>query len=845
MHPEIEPLSFFIGLASGIILSFLWSRMLPAFKEIRAGWKSNRAEVEERRSTGVEDNLRRVTLRRAQGMHLAAPLFALDEILIPPMLIAPPPRVEPGGPLLTEDTVNQTLPYLPAWPEMASIYRAPTLTIQKALSGGAHLVITGPDGIGKTVALAHLATLAAHKDSSLGELGEAVPFLIHAADLNLPVNDVKNVLNPIINVISEHAAVLDLPRLPGFTQFIFKNGHALLLLDGYDELAPEAQQLITDYLKLLLGAYPQNRVVVTTLPEQVGGLPVLGFAPLALIGWGPHQHGQFIRKWGEQWTRFVNTEAWAQTGLEAIDSVLLETWLALDNQTLTPLELTLKVWAGYAGDSLGPRVLDAIASHIRRVAPVGTPTAALETLAMQSILSSQPVFDTRKAREWVKSFEVAEEKPAEGQEEAAGENVDKPKTGPLGQKPKTVSVQTPSLGLLGKMSASGLLVAHSNGRMRFLHPVLAGFLAGRALAAVNAEETLLRQPNWGGKMLALRYYAAHGNAAHVVDIMLGINDPLLFRPLLTTSRWLRDAPREAAWRGKLMAGLAKLLQSEGHPRGLRAQAVSALALSGDAGAASFFRQAMQSNSFELISLAALGCGAVQDSKAVELLSSTLTAPSLSARRAACLALVAIGTPNALEEVARALLQGDDELRRAAAEALANDPREGHEMLRDGATMPDILVRRAVVYGLARVSAPWAMEIVQKIQLEDDQWIVRNAATEVIDSKAIPADPRVPRPLTPPSQTPWLIEFAGKQGVGISPGAPATDILLTAIKHGTEDERKAALPYLRRAANEGIVKEFYHIIRDKDPEMSEAAYQAIWDLASSGMNIPDPTQFGLS
>ncbi len=836
-------ISFAAGLVSGLVLAFIWARMVPIFKELREGWKARREEAQERRSTGVEDNHRRLTLRRAQGMHLAAPLFALDEILLPPLFIAPPPRVEPSGPLLTEDIVTQTLPYLPSWPELASIYRAPTLTIQQALSGGSNLALVGLDGIGKTVALAHLATLASNKDASLGALSEAVPFLVHAADLNLPVGDPKDILNPVLDVISENASVLDLGRIPNFAQFVFKSGRAILLLDGYDELDPDHQKLITDFLKTLLGAYPKIHVLATSLPEQIGGLLSLGFAPLALIGWGPYQYGQFIHKWGEQWTRFVATEAWAQAGPEAVDSSLLEAWLGIGNHTLTPLELTLKVWGGYAGDSPGPSALEGIAAHIRRVAPAGTPPAALETLAMQTVANAQPVFDTRKARDWVKQFEVAEETSAEG-EAAPPPEGEKPKTGPLGQKGKTVSVQTPTSGLLGKMAASGLLVSHPNSRMRFLHPVFCGYLAGRALTAFNAEETLLHQANWNGKLLALRYYAAFGNIARVMDALLGIEDPLLQRPLLAAAHWLRDAPHEAAWRGKIMSALARLLQAEGNPRGLRAQAMAAFALCGDPGAAAFFRQGLQSTSFELICLAALGSGAVHDQKAINLLSATLAAPSISARRAACLALVAIGTPQSLEEVARALLQGDDELRRAAAEALANDPKEGHEMLRDGATMPDILVRRAVVYGLARVDAPWAMELLQKVQVDDDQWIVRNAATEVIDSKALPNDPRIPRPLTPPSQTPWLIEFAGKQGMGIPPGSPATDVLLLALKHGDEEERLAALPYLRRSASEGIIKELYHLVRGQDSEMIEAAYQVLWELASSGAQLPDPAQYGL-
>ena len=841
----IDPLSFGIGFAIGILFWVLMGRMRPVFRELRQGQSARREVAQTRRSTGVEENHRRITLRRAQGMHLAAPLFALDEILLPPVLMAPPPRVEPGGPLLTEDIVTQTLPYLPAWPELAAIYRAPTLSLAQALSGGSNIVIIGMDGIGKTVALAHLASLAAQRDPQLGDLNEIVPFLAHVADLSLTVADPKDILNPIIDAASEHASFLDLGRVAAFVQYSFKSGRALLLLDGFDELAQDGQQAVTEFLKTLLEVYPLARVVTTALPEQIGGLLGLGFAPLALMGWNSHRQTEFIRKWGGQWTRFVASESWAQAGRESVDPILLESWLAYGNQHLSPLELTLKVWGGFAGDSLGARILDAISAHIRRVAPADTPVAALETLAMQVVLSAQPVFDARKARDWVKSFEPVEEKPLEGPTAAEGES---PQTSPIVKKKEADAVQSPPSrsGLLGKMSASGLLRVHPNNRMRFLHPVFGGYLAGRALSAYKGEDDLLKQPNWGGKLLAMRYLAAHGDASRLAEALLKIEDPLLQRPLLNAARWLRESPREAAWRGKIMAGLARVIQDDGSPRALRGQAVAAFVLCGDPGAAAFFRQSLQSLSFELIPLAALGSGAIQDAKAVELLASSMSAPSSATQRAACLALVAIGTPAALEAVARALLSGDDDLRRSAAEALANDPNEGHATLKDGATLNDILVRRAVIYGLGRVDEPWALEILQSIQVEDDQWIVRNAATEVIESKALSAltgtsaDPRVPRPTRPPSETPWLIEFAGKQGMGISPGIPATDLLIRALQDGNV----AALAYLRRTPDEGVIKSMYEAMQSHDSELSEAAYQTIWELASGGIVLPNPVQFGL-
>jgi HEAT repeat protein len=271
--------------------------------------------------------------------------------------------------------------------------------------------------------------------------------------------------------------------------------------------------------------------------------------------------------------------------------------------------------------------------------------------------------------------------------------------------------------------------------------------------------------------------------------------------------------------------------------------MAAFATSGDAGVATLFRSLIESRSFEVIPLAALGSGAIRDTRSVGILEAAMQAPVGSARRAACLALVTIGTEHSLEAVARALLQGDEELRRAAAEALANDPNEGYAMLKEGATLADIMVRRAVVHGLARIGQVWATEALQKMQVEDDQWVVRNLATQFLEQKTH-IDPRVPRKLKTPSESTWLIQFAGKQGMGVPRGGPATDILLTAYKLGDTEERLAALPYLKRVANEGIVGALYNGMYGEDPEVREASFLAVQEIGSNGFSLPHPNQFGL-
>jgi HEAT repeat protein len=844
-----DPFSFLFGFAVGILFVWVLGRARPLLKQIRESAKEQRQAAQTRRTSGLEDNHRRITLRRAQGMHLASSLFSLDEILQEPRLIAPPPRVEPGVVGIQEDIISQTLPYMPAWPELAATYRAPTLGVAEAIAGGSNVVIVGAAGMGKTVALACLASLAANLQVKLqpDSEPEAVPYLYHVADLQLPFDGSKDPANLIINAASEHAPLFDLRRLPGYIQQTFKNGQALVLIDGFDELDPEGQGAVVDWFKSLLQAYPKIRIVTTGCTDQLNGLVSLGFNPLALIGWDAPKTSRFIQQWGELWSQTVALEAWAQTGPEQVDPILLNTWLGSDNSHLTPLELTLKVWAAYAGDSLGARVLDTIATHFRRIAPSGTPVAALELLAMQVVLTCQPVFDPRQARSWVKQYDIVEDKPVESTEtETAtveGEEPPPAASEKIKIKKSKAKEATPSYGLLSKMVDSGLLVSYPNNRMRFLHPVLNGYLAGQAIGDTEADAKLLALPDWDGKTLSLRYLAARGDASTAAKNLLAESDLPLHSHVFTVARWLRDAPREAAWRSQVFASLLAILQSEGQPLGLRGQAMAAFVTSGDPGAATLFRQLLSSRSFELIPLAALGSGALKDVKAIDALEELMQAPVGAVRRAVCIALVAIGTDKSLEGVARALLQGDEELRRAAAEALANDPIEGHAMLKEGATLDDIMLRRAVVHGLSRVGQPWAVETLQHMQVEDDQWAVRNLANQYLEQMQT-IDPRVPHPLTTPSESPWLIEFAGKQKMGVPRGGPATDILLSAFKLGDTEERLAALPYLKRVPNDGIISALYHAMYGEDPEVREAAYYAIKEIGADGFELPHPNQFGL-
>jgi HEAT repeat protein len=839
--PPIQEFSFWLGVMVATIFWWLMAAFRPAFQHILETLREKRAAEKERKArmpSAVEEHYRQAILLRAQGMHLAAPLFALDEIIEPPLLLAPPPRVEPGLPNPPEDIVSSTVPYLPPWPELAAVYRAPTLTLAEALSGESDIVLTGRAGTGKTVALAYLASRLARREPLPGIPEGTLPFLIHVADLDAVAPRADDPLFPLIDFIAEKAPLLDVGRIPEFVRGCFENKRALLLLDGTDEIPPAALQTVVEFIKAVKKRYPATRIIVTASPEYLDGLVTLNFVPLVMAAWDSSCRQRFIEKWGELWTRFVAVESWMQTGPEVIDPILLNRWLSGDNDFLTPLELTLKVWGAYAGDIRGPRPIDAIETHLRRLAPANAPATALELLAMQAHLSAEPIFDPRAAREWIKSFEP----PASAPETATAEE-NPPASVPGTKNSKAQAVAAPSSGLIASMVNSGLLSQHRNNRIRFVHPLFGGYLAGKALAAYKAE-AILDQPPWAGKYLALHYLAAYGDVSAILEKMLAQIDRPLHRNVLIPARWLRDAPRQASWKSKLMKKLAELLQAEGQPLGLRGQALAAFVVSGDPGAAALFRQFYRAVSGELIQLAALGSGAVQDAKAIDGLSGLLNNPNPGVRRAACLALVNIGTTAALESVAYVLLHGEEDLRRAAAEALANDPREGYAMLRDAVEMKDdLMVRRAAVYGLGRVNQPWADELLTRLQTDDPEWVVRNSAVEVVESRQV-INPRIPRRLPLPSESPWLIEFASKQGLGVAPDKPPIDLLLMALKSGNEEERLASLAYLRILPLEGVFGALYQAMYAGTSELRDAIFLIIWEMAGRGIEIPDPVQFGV-
>ncbi len=833
--------SFLLGFLAATLFWWLIRILRPLLLQ---GWQllvAQFAQAREGLSTGIELRLANDVLRRVQGLHIAAPLFSLDEVRIPPGVGAPPARVIPGEDPHLPDIVERTVPYMPDWPELAGMFGGKTFSLPEAMQTGVNLLLLGRPGMGKTFAMADLASRVARRRPDVLDLAALIPVHIHAYDLDPDLDEETEPLDAIIDAVSVYASALTMRQLPRLLQSVFRSGRVLLLLDGLDEMAPRHVDRYVRFLGELLGEHPNIRLVIAASTEYYGELRKLGLEPVPMAAWDNRRRIELMSRWSGLWQRYVNPEIWPSEletpedrelpalPAQPIDPRIIDGWLLNDRQTLTPLELTLKLWSAYAGDMRGVGPLEAIEAYLLRTT-LGAPQSrpALEDFAMRMAAGMTSI---------VRKGEVDRNFSANGSEFDEEDEEDD-------LEPDTTTLPAQSIRRsLSKLVQAGILVEWSGGRVSFAHPLIFGYLAGRGFAERRSGESLITQPKWIGRSLALQFLSACGELSPAVVRMMEASEEPLIEELMEAAGWLKTAPKAHNWRTLVMRRLAKVVQNELYAATLRGRALAALATSSDQDIAKLFRHMLNADSPVVRTMGALGAGYVRDSEVTEELAVKLYDPSPEVRRAACLALVHIGSERALEQVAAALLHGDEDLRRAAAEAFANHPEEGYPLLRDGARLDDLLVRRAVVFGLERVKDSWALELLKAMQIEDEQWVVRNAATQAIEELEKP-DPQLPRRLSPPHEAPWLIAFAGDRGIGITSGKPAKEMLRLALKEGKIEQKLAALPYIHYDADTGFLLEVYHLLYGGDPELKDSAFNTLWHLNAEGVALPSPTQYGL-
>ncbi len=148
-----------------------------------------------------------------------------------------------------------------------------SISVEDLFSGASLLLIRGLAGQGKTTLLQWIAVQIAQRacPPPLDEWNKIVPFVVK-------LRQFRSVLPKIEDFA--HATVPQVANPPnGWIENLFREGRALLLVDGIDEIARAHRNRVRDWLDGMREIYPLAKIVVTSRPSAVkeGWLNSAGF----------------------------------------------------------------------------------------------------------------------------------------------------------------------------------------------------------------------------------------------------------------------------------------------------------------------------------------------------------------------------------------------------------------------------------------------------------------------------------------------------------------------------------------------------------------------------------------
>ena len=168
------------------------------------------------------------------------------------------------------------------------------LRVNTALADARRVLIRGEAGSGKTTLLQWLAVNSARSPEKLpAGWGPAVPFLLPLRRYSmhdLPRPD---------QFPREVAPALSSEAPSGWTSTLLRNGRALVLIDGVDELPPARRGDVWIWLHDLVTTYPKATYVITSRPPAVDAKVLVpdDFEPFMLLPMGAADVRAFVGQW--------------------------------------------------------------------------------------------------------------------------------------------------------------------------------------------------------------------------------------------------------------------------------------------------------------------------------------------------------------------------------------------------------------------------------------------------------------------------------------------------------------------------------------------------------------------
>lgn len=660
------------------------------------------------------------------------------------------------------------------------------------------------------------------------------PIYVHLADI-LPYTGEYgrrvDPAEPLIRALQAQVGWLAAKRIVARLYRLLKAGKALLLVDGLDDVPADDQADLLAWLQAFIRLYDRNAVVIAASFENYGTLHLMGVVPVFLRPWSTQQIRSAAEQWAARWTELSEQPlALAEADLEAHIARA-----HIQYRAQPAFERVLAMWTTYAGSGgsqsqqlqqyIADRLPDAagLMSELQHLAVMQLDEGYIRLARLVEIAVQEVLAASRAKLE----AQLGADTSDDGDEVRDQDAIEKTLAREERQHRREYTQHYSAL--LRQLTAAGLLMRHRDGRFRFQHRFVSGYLAAQSL--INVDEatatSTLQNPDWRDAIpFLLQNRPLDSLTAQIVSAPMDIQ----YDTVLQLTRWLPYVGMRSVWRGHLLQYLGNQMVADNQFALLRERIAAALVSSRDTGALIVFRRTLQHPNADVRYLACLGLGALFDEEATaQLADMAIQDPDEHVQIAAALALGAFGTEKALIKLAEFLeLAENPNVRRAASESFAAYPEMGYPTLHDALRERDMLIRRAAVFGLGRVPAPWALIDINAAYLEDDEWYVRIAAQVALGDvyetslKGVQHYPDV-------TEVGWLKAWRADQvkAGNIPHDLEGLDVLDYALQQPHDPLAKVlALLTVGQIGLYDKVDTLYEALRDRQSHVRDAAYRAL-------------------
>lgn len=755
---RLDLTSLMIGIVIGAGLTLVIYRALPAILTLREQSVSRVRQTSAWMRAGVEHRFQVETAEYVQNRHFGGHLAKLEQIVVAPRLVGPRPELDPQA---TPELLSSHLHLL--WPDLAGGIAAapiPTLGLRQLLLQGRRVILAAPAGAGKSTILAYCAYLCATTTDtgSFTFLLPIMPVLVHLAELPLTAPEVVNdPVYPLAHALRQRSGPLTASGVGDLLTKKLAAGQLLLLLDGLDECGQSQQATALAWLGQLLARYGEIQVIVATAGQGYGALFQLQFVLSGLMPWHIAQAKQLGQLWGEAsgWPRPPSLSHYWQPGR-------------------TPFEATLHLlYQPKTNEPPPTRLTELLELHLRAILPSSDGSAAWLTAATRELWQDMAYKLFIEGRLTISQAEL--------------ENSVNALLTEYGIEARQASA------LHKATQQTPLLVKWPDGSLSFQNPLWRDFLAASRLAQ-NQEQALLqahlRDFRWRD---LLRFYTGRVGEN---GLTLWLIDPKSADPfregLFQAAGWLPETLNDGSdWRRQTLVQLGQVGVRPNIPQILHYRAIAALAQTGEGGVQALLQQLTQRTDPYLRQAAVAAIARFGPEIALPILEKSINDDNLDVRRATVYALGWLADRATEKPMLTALLGRDDLLAQTVTESLAINGGEGWTILREATEDASLRVRRAAVLGLMLLDEYWAVALLEKMEIEDEEWAVKSAASVALEAIAIRNRPGQWQPQSA-GQLTWLINWATREQQSVPEGDAAIPTLLEALK-------TAASPNIRVAA----------------------------------------------